>query len=310
MFRILTLFLCALTLPLTAWAEAVVFDRILVKINDDIITQFELDEEMRPVMVQIKGRTLSQKQQEQLEEMRRQSLEKMINDKLLAQEIIRYEINVPDEMVEAEIENARDKRGMTDEEFADALTQEGLTMDDFRNRLRGVIEKREVLSYAVHSKVLVTDSEIQEEYERRRDDYVLEKMVELAIILLPSDVGALDVKQSILDEDLTFAEAAAKYSVGPGADKGGSIGEVNWSDLADDWTESLIGVEEGGVSAPITVQGRDALLSPTQIFENRLVPIEEVRDDIFERLMDEKREKNFNDYFEKLKQRSVIVYMD
>lgn len=96
----------------------------------------------------------------------------------------------------------------------------------------------------VHSKVLVTDTEIQEEYEARRDDYLLGKMVELAIIMLPPDVAALEVKKRIEDEEMTFAEAAQKYSIGPGKDKGGVIGEVEWADLADDWRASIEGVKE------------------------------------------------------------------
>ena len=135
-------------------------------------------------------------------------------------------------------------------------------------------------------------------------------MVDLAIILLPSDISAIEVKKRIEDEEYTFAQAAEKYSVGPGKEQGGSIGEVTWSDLAEDWKESITGVDIGGVSTPLTVQGKEALLSPVKIVEDRLVPLEEVRDTIFERLMQEKRETNFAEYFEKLKQSAVIVYMD
>lgn len=162
----------------------------------------------------------------------------------------------------------------------------------------------------VHSKVLVTDSEILEEYEAKRGDYLLDKMVELAIIMLPPEVAALEVKKRIEDEEMTFAEAAQKYSVGPGKEKGGVIGEVEWADLADDWKASIEGVKQGGVSSPIMVQGKESLLSPIKIAEDRLVPLEEVRDGIFERLMDTKREKIFDEYFNKLKDKALIVYMD
>ncbi len=105
-------------------------------------------------------------------------------------------------------------------------------------------------------------------------------MVELAIILLPSDVAAKEVKKRIEDGEYTFAEAVEKYSVGPGKDKGGSIGEVDWSDLADDWRASIEGVPAGGVGLPIIVQEKEALLSPVKIVDDRLVPLEEVRDSI------------------------------
>ena len=52
------------------------------------------------------------------------------------------------------------------------------------------------------------------------------------------------------------------------------------------------------------------MLSPVKIVENRLVPLEEVKDDISDKLMQKKRDEVFDSYFEKLKQSSVIIYMD
>ena len=302
--------LLALLAPMSSFAEEVVYDRILVKINDDIITLFDLEEEMKPIYSKIDKRKLTAAQKEQLEELRKQTLEKMINDKLMAQEIQKYQIVIPDEVIDDEIMRMKEERGLDDEQFQEMVKEDGLTIEEFRSRLKSVIEKQELLGYMVHSKVLVTDSEIQKEYEARHDDYLMEKMVELSIILLPSDVSAVEVKKRIEDGELTFAQAAAKYSIGPGSDKGGSIGDLNWSDLADEWKQSIEGVPAGGVGSPISVQGKEALLSPVKIVENRLVPLEEVKDDISDKLMQKKRDEVFDSYFEKLKQSSVIIYMD
>lgn len=302
--------LLVLLAPMSSLAEEVVFDRILVKINDDIITQFDLEQEMKPIYAKLKGRTLSASEKEQLKALRKQTLEQMINDKLMAQEIKKYQIEIPDKVVDDEVKKMKEERGLSDEQFAAMVKADGLTVDEFRTRLKGVIEKQELLAYMVHSKVLVTDSEIQKEYEARRDDYLMEKMIELSIILLPPDISAVEVKKRIQDGEMTFAEAAAKYSIGPGKDNGGSIGELNWSDLADDWKTSIDGVPAGGVGTPITVQGKEALLSPVKIVENRLVPLEEVKDEISDHLMQQKRNDIFDSYFKKLKQSSVITYMD
>lgn len=291
-------------------AAEVVYDRILVKVNDNIITQYDLDEEMKPIMAKIKDRQLSAKEQEQLVKMRKQALEKMVNDALLAQEVTKFGITVSEEAVDLEVEGIKKQRGIDDEKFAELLKKEDMTLQVFRDKLEKTIQKQELLSYMVHSKVLVTDSEIQKEYEARRDDYVLEKMIELGIILLPADVSAVEVSKRITDGEMTFAEAVEKFSVGPGKDKGGSIGEVGWNDLAEDWKESIEGVDVGGVGTPITVQGKEALLSPIKVIEDRLVPLEEVRDDIFKRLTESKRNEIFDEYFEKLKEDSVIEYLD
>lgn len=312
MFRYMFIMLWAVMVfsPLNAQAEEVVYDRILVKINSDIITQFDVDQEMKPILAKIGDRQLNASEQEQLKGLRTQVVDKMINDLLIEQEVQKYGIKVSEDRLDDEIRTIKEERGQSDEEFLSLIKQDGLTIDEFRSRLSEVIKKQELLGYMVHSKVVVTDSEIEEEYTSRHDDYVLEKLVSLSIIILPANISPQEVTKRIVDGELTFAEAAGKYTIGPAKDKGGSIGEVAWNDLADEWVESLAGVEEGGVGKPIEVQGKRALLSPVKIIENRLVPLEEVRDDIYKRLMKQKREEIFEEYFDKLKQSSVIVYMD
>ncbi|WP_367614128.1 SurA N-terminal domain-containing protein [Pseudodesulfovibrio alkaliphilus] len=308
-FSLLTLL--ALFLFFTSsWAQEEAYDRILVKVNSGIITQYDLEEEMRPILASVRGRQMTQAERKQLADLRRQILERMVNDMLMKQEIAKYQIEVSDSVLDDEIRRMRDERGLSAEEFEETVRRDGLSMQEFRHKLRGIIEKQELLGYMVHSKVVVTDTEIQAEYEAKRDNYTLDKMVTLAIIMLPADVSAIEVKKRIEGGELTFSQAVERYSVGPGKDSGGVIGEVNWADLADDWRESIEGVKQGGVGQPLEVRGHTALLSPASIASDRLVPLEDVRDAIFERLMETKRDTIFDEYFEKLKQSSVIIYMD
>ena len=312
MEKVFSLFLGAMLLacPLTAWSKDVVVDRILVKINDSIVTQYDLDQELKPLYKQIKDRQLSPREQAQVQEMKRKALDGLVNDVLIQQEVNKFSIQVSDEILDKEIERVRDERGLTLEEFQEVVAQDGLSMEEFRARLKKLLEKQELIGHMVTSKVVVTDSEIQEAYDDRKDDYSMGRMVELAIILLPSDVAAAEVKERISNGEMTFPEAVSKYSVGPGKDSGGSIGDLSWDDLADEWKDSLQGVVQGGVSTPLTIQGHEALLSPVKIAEDRMVPLEDVRNDLFKELMQKKRETLFTDYFEKLKNSSVIIYMD
>ncbi|WP_338666748.1 SurA N-terminal domain-containing protein [Pseudodesulfovibrio methanolicus] len=294
----------------TAQAEDKVVDRILVKVNDSIVTQYDLDQAMKPVYDKIKDRKLSAREQAQVRQLRSQAISKLVNDILIQQEIKRFSIDISEENMDKEIERVRNERGLTLEEFEKVVAKDGLTMEEFRARLKKLLEKQELIGHMVNSKVVVTDSEIQDEYNARKDDYSMGKMVELAIILLPPEVSPVEVRERITSGEMTFADAVAKYSVGPGKDSGGSIGELNWDDLADEWKSSLDGVAQGGVSSPLTIQGHQALLSPIKINDDRMVPLEDVRDDIYKELMEKKRETVFTDYFEKLKKSAVIIYMD
>ncbi len=293
-----------------ARAQGQVVNRILVKINNKIITAYDLEEKLKPILEKIKDRELTANEQAQLAAMRKRALADMVNDVLIQQEVELYGIEITEEDVDKEIDRIKEGRKLDDAGFEEAVAQDGLTVDEFRSRLKQMMEKQEIVGHMVSQKVLVTDSEIEEEYEARRDQYTLEKTVEVAVCMLPRDVSAQEVKKRIEDGELTFAEAVARYSVGPAADSGGSLGEMSYADLADEWKEAIVGVPEGGISEPLELGGREALLSPLHISEDRLVPLEEVRDEIFAELMQQRREQAFDDYFDQLKESAVIIYMD
>lgn len=293
-----------------ACAQGLVINRILVKINDSIITQYDLDEKLKPVLEKIKDRELSASEQEQFTAFKRRAVSDMVNDILLQQEVVKYGVNVTEEDVDNEIERVKKDRQLDDAGFEAAVAADGFTVSVFRERLKAMMERQEVVGHMVNKKVLVTDSEIEAEYEARKDEYTLDKMVEVALLLLPSDISAVEVKKRVEGGEMTFAEAVAKYSVGPAADTGGSIGEMNYTDLAEEWRQAITGVPVGGISDPLLLQGQEALLSPLKLSEDGRVPLEQVRDELYHELMGKKREKIFNDYFDTLKESAVIIYVD
>lgn len=252
MVKVFSLLLGAMLLicSVTAQAEDTVVDRILVKVNDSIVTQYDLDQAMKPVYDKIKDRKLSAREQAQVRQLRGQALDKLVNDILIQQEIKRFSIDISEENMDKEIERVRNDRGLTLEEFEKVVAKDGLTMEEFRARLKKLLEKQELIGHMVNSKVVVTDSEIQEEYNARKDDYSMGKMVELAIILLPPEVSPVEVRERITSGEITFAEAVAKYSVGPAADSGGSLGEMKYADLAEEWRQALVGVPEAASANP------------------------------------------------------------
>lgn len=204
-----------------AWAAETVINRILVKINDNIITEYDLDEEMKPIMAKIKDRELSEQEKQQLARVRKQALNNLVNEVLIDQEIKNFGIEITDEGIDNEIKRVKDEQQMDDADFEAMLEKDGLSLDEFRLKLKKLMQKQELIGYMVNKKVLVTDTEIEDEYKARVADYTLDKMVELGILLLPADVSAVEVRERIKDGELTFAQAVEKYSIGLGKESVG-----------------------------------------------------------------------------------------
>lgn len=292
-----------------AMAEEYVFDRILVKVNDGIITESDLQMKLKNVKEKAKeqGKEITP---EAMEQIRAKILDKMVEDLLLDMEAQTYGITVDDEDVDEEIAYIKSQRNLSDEQLLEILSQDGLTIADFRDQLRDSIKKNRIVNHMVHNKVLVTDTELKQEYEQNIDQYSTGEMVDISVIVLPVDVASEEVLKRINDGEMTFAEAANKYSVGPGAGDGGKVNDVMRQALAQEWQDALKGLEPGQMTAPTLIGGKETIILLRKVKPGEVTPFKEVKDKLLKRMMAERRKEIFEEYFEELHEKAVITYMD
>ncbi len=304
----LTLVLVLLALAGVAQAADTVLDSIVVTVNGKIITRYELEERLRPVHEQLRGRTLGPDELRQVSMLRSQALEQMIDDILILQDAERYKLKVTDVEVDEQIKVFREKRKLDDAEFKKQLDLLRITLDEFKRNMRRDIIKHRLIGGVVTSKVVVTDTEVEQQYNARKAEYSKDSMVQLALILLPAGKSATELKAAIESGQMTFAQAADKFTQGPGAGHGGDIGFIAWKDLAPGWGEVLRGLKPGQVAEPIRVQDFEGLLQVVSTKEGEEIPLEAVRDQIYNSLHEGKFEKVFQDYMKKQREKAVIEY--
>lgn len=304
---------CALVLLLVCCAAAPaladsVLDGIIVVVNGQIITRYEYDLRLAPLYEHTRGRTLSAGELAQVEQVKKQMLDQMVDDILVLQDAERYKIKVSEAELDQQIKEFMTKRNLSEEQFRENLAKQRMTRDEFRRNMRRDIIKHRLIGGLVSSKVVVTDTEIENRYKERKAEYSKDSGVQLSIILLPAGMSAEQLKADIEGGKTTFAEAANKLSKGPGVGSGGDIGLIAWKDLAPEWNEALAGLKPGQITKPLKVQDFQALLQVTGIKAGEETPLESVRDEIYQSLQEGKFEKAFQEYMEKLRQKAVIEY--
>ena len=312
-FRAGSLILALVLLAVFSWRSPVlaadtVLDGVTALVNGKIITKYELEERLQPVYQQTRGRTLSTDEISQLTMLRRQILDQMIDDILIQQDSERYKLKITDVEVEDQIKDFLAKRKITPEEFKRQLTLQRLTRDDFVRNMRRDMIKHRLIGAVVTSKVVVTDTEVEQRYKERKAEFSKDSMVQLALILVPSGMSAPDLKAQIESGQLSFADAANKYSQGPGVGQGGDIGFLAWKDLAPEWNAALAGLKPGQVSSPVRIQDFSGLLQVVSLKEGEELPLDAVREQIYQSLHEGKFEKVFQDYMQKLREKAVIEY--
>lgn len=291
-----------------AHAEDIVIDGVMVVVNGKIITKFEFDERMRPIYEQTRGRQLSAEELSQVSTLKRQLMDQLIDDILIQQDAERYKLKVTDAEVEQQVKDFMSNRKLNEEEFKRQLSLQRMTRADFVRNMRRDMIRHRLLGGVVTSKVVVTDSEVEQRYKERKAEFSKDSMVQLAILLVPTAQAAQDLKNQIEAGQITFAEAANKYSQGPGVGHGGDIGFIAWKDLAPEWNSALAGLKPGQVTQPVHVQDLAGLLQVLSLKEGEELPLDAVRDQIYQSLHEAKFEKVFQEYMQKLREKAVIEY--
>ncbi len=291
-----------------AQAADVVLDGIVATVNGKIITRYELDERMRPVYEQIRGRTLSPQEMQQVESLRGKLLDQMIDDILIVQDADRYKLKVTDIEVADQVKAFREKRQLSEEDFKKQLALQHMNPADFARNMKRDLIKHRIINGVVSTKVVVTDTEVEQQYNERKAEFSKDSMVQLALILLPANMKAQELKAAIESGQMTFAAAADKYTQGPGGGSGGDIGYIAWKDLAPEWSEALRGLKPGQITTPVRIQEFEGLLQVINIKEGEELPLDAVREQIYQSLHDGKYEKVFKDYMTRLREKSVVEY--
>lgn len=304
--------LLSLVLANAAGAETV--DRIVAVVNEDIISLFDLNEAMRPLEARIEeAEKIPERREAMRFKLREDMLRKLVDQKLTDQEIKRAGITVGDQEVNAAIERIKSTNFYTDEQLREGLKREGLTYEEYRERLRDQILRSKLVAREVKSKIVITEEEIKAYYEAHPDQYKKEKRIHLKNILIRSTPGEEAKARARMEEAVArikagdpFDKVAAKYSESPLASSGGELGTFALSQLAPVIREALEGKSQGDVSDILdTPQG----LQVFYIAEENTSPgksMEDGRAEIEEKLYEKIVNERFDAWLKELRDRSHI----
>jgi peptidyl-prolyl cis-trans isomerase SurA len=304
--RILGLVALILFIAPSSSLGAETVDRIVAVVNGEIVTLYDLKQRLKPHLKRIEAQTQNSISGQRLEKLRSETLKSIINEILLEQEASRLKINVSDSEVRNQIDQLKRERGLSEEEFQEQLQKEGMSRSEYEEKIRKKIRRHRLLGEMVRKKVVVTEEEIKEYYKNHKDKYRQDKSVRVSLLLLESKEKALSLRKDIAQGELSFARAAQKHSVGPGAKQGGDLGSLNWSDLGAKWKEALEGLEPREMSPVFDLQGKYAVLLLKSRKEGKEKPLEEVRDEIHDLLYKPKLEQRFKEYMQQLRSKAVI----
>lgn len=319
---LLLMALGGLVLPgLALGAEAAVVDRILAVVNEDVITQYDMDTLLRPLVQNIRSQQLPPERELQaVRQLRAEMLNNLIDTKLTEQEVKRYNITVTDEEVENYIQQLKQRRSTTDEQLRGFLAEQGMTLEDYRREVKLQLQRTKLVNREVRSKVVITEAEIRAYYEKNKAKYGGGTQYHLwnLFVKLPPQASTQDreAAQSMLEEVLAelrrgrrfqeIVRMTAQISLNV---QGSDLGLFRIEELTPRLREVVRGLKAGQFSPVVETDFGYQIVFVEEIKETASRPLPQVESEIQDILFRERVDSRFTAWLSELRKRSHIKIM-
>ena len=244
---------------INAYAALKPLDKIVVIINNDIITQVMLQNRLTDFQKQL---DLEKNPNIDPEAIRKQVLERMIRDQIQLQQAKQFGITVDDLMLNRMLEQLAKNNQMTLEKFRDTVESEGINYSRFREQTRSELVINQLQQRLIVNKVNVSEQEITQYIKQNSSGASSNIRYHLRHILIATpeaasseDISIAKKKSDTLYEKIkaggNFKDMALKESNGRNALKGGDLGERKESELPQLFIDAIKKLKPGETSHPV-----------------------------------------------------------
>jgi peptidyl-prolyl cis-trans isomerase SurA len=308
------LWMAAASLFVFSSASAKTVDRIVAQVNDEIITLSELKRETSAYLKDLATKYTGEQYEQMAQKVEQQVLDSLIQDKLLYQKAMEMGFNANvDNKVTSMIQQTIKENNLQDtDELEKALEDSGRTMKDYRDEIKRSIIIHDLVNEFVDSRIALLTPEIEKYYKDHAADFTTPEEVTLSEIIISDDGNPKEAENRAnelyqrLQKGESFATLANQYSKGSTANKGGSIGSYLLSKLNVDTAKAIEGLKDGEVSKPQRIKEGLILyhIDSRKLAATR--PLDEVKDEIKNRIYQRKRGPEFERYINALKEDAYI----
>ena len=231
---------------------------VLMTVNDQLITSYDL----RQRMLLLIFTSQLQPTEENLPAIQQQALRAIIDQRLQAQELARFEVEVSDAVVQAEIEALAQQSGGTAQQMLAAMEQFGIRRQTYVEQLRTDIGWGMLVSGRYRDRARVGADQVDAVLARIEDNASRPQWLVGEIYIDAATVGGMDVAmngarqltQQII-AGAPFQAVARQFSSAPSASTGGDGGWVVAGEPPAAVQAVLEQMDPGQLSNPIAVDG-------------------------------------------------------
>ena len=282
-------------------------DGIIAVVDDDVITAKDFQDYMRGLYSQLKieGRTDAEIQ-EIMGEYQAKGVNQLVEDRLILAEANRQGMKIRSQAIDERLEEIK-KKYPSSQEFLSEINKEGVTISDIRKKIEDQFKARYLVTKDVRDKIYVNPQEVTEYYTAHGADFQKDARLYIQSIFVKADSAQDDDAKKKIDQAWKklksgddFKAVAQAYSELP------DIGEISAGSLNPTFKAKTDAMNVGEISEILTrpdgfyilkLTGKTAAVEPL---------LQDVKEEIYQKLFETKFKENFKTWIEKLRKKSYV----
>jgi len=187
-----------------------------------------------------------------------------------------------------------------------------LKIDETEEYKENVMQaKKDILTQLTLNKLLlevtVTEQDALNYYNENKDQFAQQAQVSAKHILVDSEELAKSIKSEIDNNEISFEDAAIKYSTCPSKEQGGDLGSFGKGMMVKEFEDVAFELELNTVSEVVQTQFGYHLIKVENKTDAQEMPFEAVKQQIIERLLQQGQERKYLDVVKELESKYEVT---
>ena len=287
---------------------------VVATVNGDPITSLDVFLDTIPERERLVATCSGDKLGEKMREIEMESINRLIDSKLVFERFKKRGYKIPREIVERFVDKiAANVAGGDRKMLAEKARKAGMTMDDIRMKALERAAVMILLDARCEKAVNITPKQVWDYYQDHKDEFAKPPRVSLQILFLKPyhEKAAVELAPLLVTADeFAFSKFVLSRSDSPNVTNGGKIGWINEEDLRPEFAE-LKGKPKGIVAGPIKTREGFYFVRICDKKAPEAPSFESLQKDIRNTLKKAEVKEKYDEYVGNLRKNAVIrIFLD
>ena len=303
-----------ITSAVPAFGARKVIERIIARVNNEIVTQRQFERERDKLRQQLSREFFGEELEAKVRDGSKDMLRDLIDRALMVQKAKDLDISVETDVVKRLDEIRKNINATSLEDLEKEAEKSGLNWEDFKEDIRRGLLMREVIGREVGRTIIVSREDARKYFDEHKQDFASPEGVVLAQILVSSEKRKPEESEARAKEahgelkaGQKWLEMVKKYSDDTStAEQGGHIGFMKAGTLAPALNDVIAKLEVNDFTEPIPIKSGFIILRLMDRRRAGIPNFEEVESQVMEFMYNQKMQPALRQFLITLRKESYI----